>query len=163
MAKIKLHLEGWGPIDLEENNPESLAKFLASLAEISKSQLVKETNLDTNINTPETKTCKQENMEANPPTVNEIVGYIISKENFAHDNIELLDKFFGRRIKSNEEPLLFGSFNNRARKARKIIEKNYSIKWDTTERKSYDRSTHPIIYKTKDGLSGLGALFGPNE
>ncbi|WP_048120866.1 MULTISPECIES: hypothetical protein [Methanosarcina] len=167
MTKVKLHLEGLGPIYLEEDDPEFLAKILSSLAEISKSQLVKEINSDTNINMPETKTCKQENMNTTLPTVNEVVKYIISKENFAHDSVELLNKFFGRRIKSKDEPLIFLSFNNIARRARERIKKDYNIKWDTTERKSYDRNTHPIVYKIniekKDRFSGLGTLFGSSN
>jgi hypothetical protein len=161
MSKIALRIEEIGSIEIDVNDPKFLASFLSWVAETyqPRHELEKkqepENKQNISIESLEIDGSTQNKVESvldttdKFPSVGEVINYILSKKNYAHDTVELMDKFIGRRIKSNTEPKLFGSFNNIVRRSRTKMEKMYNIEWDKSERISYDSGTHPILYKIK--------------
>lgn len=88
-------------------------------------------------------------VDYNLPKEEDVINYIISKELFEHNTIELQDKFLGRRLPVRENPTLYSAFDNIVRKARKHIVDKYNIVWDNRERKSYGSKTHVTVYKVR--------------
>ena len=155
MAKLKLKDLDYIELD---GTPKELADFIKNL----KSQPHSHQSTDLN-NGVETKVSFVQNSDFNKirtetqfkptltevilPSVEEIVDYIISKEDFEHHTKELQEKYFGRPVKYRNEPALYGSLDRIVRNARKIIVKEHNGTWDSTERRNLGGKTNVTVYK----------------
>jgi hypothetical protein len=138
MAKLKLKSNDFEYI---EGTPEELAIFI-KISE-NKSIIVSNTSISS-ITKNEIR--KDENIDIIPKE-EDIYNFIITKDFFEHNTIELQEKFLKRRIPVRENITLYNSFDNLIRKVRRQIAVTYKGKWDKKTKKSYSAKTHVIIYK----------------
>lgn len=155
--KVKVNLNGFGPIEIDEENPEVLAKLLKSLSERSEPDPIEKDDFEisNNIENHEvnelvntvSKPVLTEQLTADPMT-SSIIQYILSKPEYEHYLGELMDNIFGKHLKPNEDRKSYDSFMNKVRHARKLIERKYGIKWESS-RSICDQGAYPLVYKIK--------------
>jgi hypothetical protein len=161
MTSLRLYVEGVGYI---EGDPESLACF----AKVFKTNKIEEPSIadsvgdveegnkiipDAIAHTPAIvdtpNTIKHSELNVPSVTTRDIEKYIMTKDHFAHDTVELQYKFLGRRVKANEEPTVFNTFDSKIRRARTNISKKLKVKWDLSEKKRYEPGLVPTVYQVK--------------
>lgn len=148
MAKLKLKLDDYEYI---EGTPEELATFMKIVTkQFSTEEVIGLKNIEdkNSISLLEDK-LKDIEIISLLPKEEDMINFIISKERFEHNTIELQEKFLGKRIHVRDDPSYYAAFDNIMRKARKHIADKHNIVWDNRERKSYGKRTHVTVYKVK--------------
>lgn len=156
--KLKSKING---TDYEmDGNPEELGIFVKIIRQVP--QIEKLTELRSNIKFEEKKELIEEKepqtktptlivipKEETLPTMEEIIRYITTKQDYEHNTVELQEKLYGKRIKARDEPKLYNVFDGIIRRARKQIAETYNGTWDGSETRPLGGKTHVTVYRFK--------------
>lgn len=166
--KVKINIKGLGLVEIEEDNPNNLAKFLEALKEFSITKNAVGDQLETSFCTPKTMVLEIKDIKPNSVIIdsvadyekngdlnmakkwtNEITQYVRSKPNYEHDLGELMVNVVGGPIKKKDYPKSYETFHSKVRLVRNRIKKSENIEWES-ERKYNGKKSFPLIYKIKE-------------
>lgn len=89
----------------------------------------------------------QKQFEGILPSKEDVLEYVIKKQGYEHDTVELQEKFLQRRVKSREEKELYFAFDRIVRDVKKEIEEKHKGKWEVSMTKTYGGRGHVYVYR----------------